>query len=337
MKLRALLPTPANAKRRRLLWRSGLALRKLKHIAAGEGTVLAGPWTGDPGFELLYWIPLLRWLREESGLDPSRVIAVSRAGADIWYAGVAGNYVDLVDHYPPAELAQWQRRQAGEVSREADPVGERLRNLVEGGAEAAWLHPSLMYTLFEAHWRRAAPANLVTTYTTQRPVRTELAARPPLPQRYAAVRVAFSRHFPDTPDNRRFLHTIVADLGSAMDVVLLPGAVDLDELGLRDGPIDAASFTTPRNRLAVYTMVAAHAECFFAPYGGLSYLGPYVGTPTIALYSRAGINLLHLDAIERASRILSGGVRGLFRARHVGSVESAGALAVVSGGGRARG
>jgi hypothetical protein len=59
---------------------------------AGAERIVAGPWRGSVGVELLYWIPFLRWFRERFGVDASRIVAVSRHGAELWYAGVCGTY-----------------------------------------------------------------------------------------------------------------------------------------------------------------------------------------------------------------------------------------------------
>ena len=61
--------------------------------------VLAGPWLGEVGFELLYWIPFLRWaVSEFPGLRRQLVIQ-SRGGVASWYEGLATRYVDLFDHF----------------------------------------------------------------------------------------------------------------------------------------------------------------------------------------------------------------------------------------------
>ena len=50
--------------------------RALRTIAEHED-IIVGPWTGEVGFELLYWIPFLGWLAEQ-GLAQRRVTVVSR-------------------------------------------------------------------------------------------------------------------------------------------------------------------------------------------------------------------------------------------------------------------
>jgi hypothetical protein len=37
-------------------------LRQALQGIEGTGDIIAGPWTGEVGFELLYWIPFLNWL-----------------------------------------------------------------------------------------------------------------------------------------------------------------------------------------------------------------------------------------------------------------------------------
>src|SRR5205085_757963 len=42
-------------------WRAEKALDRMARIAAGQQPILVGPWTGEVGFELIYWAPFVRW------------------------------------------------------------------------------------------------------------------------------------------------------------------------------------------------------------------------------------------------------------------------------------
>jgi hypothetical protein len=46
--------------------------------------ILAGPFIGECGLEVLYWISFLDKLKSQ-GLDPKRLIPISRGGAGAWY------------------------------------------------------------------------------------------------------------------------------------------------------------------------------------------------------------------------------------------------------------
>jgi hypothetical protein len=58
----------------------------------------------------------------------------------------------------------------------------------------------------------------------------------------------------------------------------------------------------------VQTQVVANARAFYGTYGGFSYLAPFYGVSSVALYSHADRFLhVHLDVAYRAARALSCG------------------------------
>ena len=44
-----------------------------RSVVHGDADVIVGPWTGEVGFELMYWIPFLTWLVEQ-GLGRQRIV-----------------------------------------------------------------------------------------------------------------------------------------------------------------------------------------------------------------------------------------------------------------------
>src|SRR5258705_3053991 len=72
-----------------LQWTEQRVLERLSRIARSGRPVIVGPWTGEIGFELLYWVPFVRWAAEKFGIPPERVTVVSRGGTQSWYAGLA--------------------------------------------------------------------------------------------------------------------------------------------------------------------------------------------------------------------------------------------------------
>src|SRR5688500_17618855 len=68
------------------------------------GPIGVGPWLSEIGFELLYWIPFLRWVFAEAEIPRDRVVVLSRGGCAHWYGDLADTYVELFDHLSPDEL-----------------------------------------------------------------------------------------------------------------------------------------------------------------------------------------------------------------------------------------
>jgi hypothetical protein len=321
---------PRRIKRRRALWLRRMSAKKLGRIAKSSGPIVAGPWVGPVGMELLYWIPLLGWLTTAGGVDPARVVAVSRGGADPWYSKVAGQYVDLLDHYSPEELRRWHqerlRRPGTELHIGVHTHDHHMFGVARelaGADKAEWLHPLLMHRLFAPRWEWGASGAVIGSHTAQRPLPASGDAPPlDLPDPYVALKAYFNPSFPDTPANRAVLRKIVADVAERATVVLLRTG---EEAGGHEPfvpepgePVrDIADLLEPRRNLALQTAIVRGARVLVSTYGGFSYLGTYVGTPTVALYSHARFEVAHFDAIDRVGQGLAEGRTRLFRGRHV--------------------
>ena len=69
--------------------------REIEDAVTRGRTLVVGPWLSEVGYEALYWVPFLRWVKEAFRLDASRVVAVSRGGVGSWYEGIAGRYIEI--------------------------------------------------------------------------------------------------------------------------------------------------------------------------------------------------------------------------------------------------
>src|SRR5262249_55933679 len=145
---------------------------ELRRLSKTSGPLLVGPWLSEVGFELLYWVPFLRWAVDEFKLDPARLIAVSRGGVASWYQGIANDYCDLfdlytVDEYRESNEARWRERgnqkqyDVGTIDKEiAERVAER-----RGVKLAGIVHPYLMYRLLRFYWYEKAAVSLLLRHT----------------------------------------------------------------------------------------------------------------------------------------------------------------------------
>src|SRR5688572_16225515 len=89
----------------RRAWRIDARVERELQALAGSGErIVAGPWLGEVGFELLYWVPFVAWVAERFGIGADRLVAVSRGGTRSWYTGIASCYYDVFDWVSPAEF-----------------------------------------------------------------------------------------------------------------------------------------------------------------------------------------------------------------------------------------
>src|ERR1051325_9198477 len=126
---------------------------RLERLAQSDLPVIVGPWTGEVGFGLLYWIPFLQWVRQSYPLDPQRLIVLSRGGVRSWYGHVGGQYVETFDITTPEAY----RAATEAVKKQRNPRAfekSLLHHVLRARDIRRFhlLHPALMYELFWAYW-----------------------------------------------------------------------------------------------------------------------------------------------------------------------------------------
>jgi hypothetical protein len=302
-------------------------LARLAHLGRSDKPIAVGPWVSEVGFESLYWVPMLSWFVQAYEIDPQRIVAFSRGGPESWYAGIAGRYVDVFDHVSPAELKRRQeaRVQATRNEKQFEVDFFERELLASAGLDQEYqvLSPAVMYGLFWSYWAQRGSIRNVLERTAFEPFGGTGAAAPGgLPADYVAVKAYFSRCFPDTEGNRRFLDDLLTRLSAKHDVVLLGTGIDVDEhpeygSSGSERIHDVTEHMRPRDNLDVQSAIVRGARALYTTYGGFAHLGPFLGAPTCAFYSADTFNAAHLDVTGRAVAALRPRTGAGFTLQHV--------------------
>ena len=304
------------------------ALQRALRALDGHDDIIVGPWTGEVGFELLYWIPFLGWLVEQ-GLGSRRVTVISRGGAAPWYRHLTTQYVDLLELMTADEF----REKTAGPKKQVDASRGFDSEIVEtvqrrlGLEKAGHVHPSAMFRLFSALWRKRAGVELVESFTSYRtlslPDTDSTAGTMELPPQYVVCKFYFSKAFPDTAANRAFAADLVRTISRHVPVVLLSTALRLDEhsdfqTAGGSGVFVVDAHAVPHRNLEVQTRLIAGARGFVGTYGGFSYLAPFYGVRSVSFFSRrAGFESHHLQLADRVfDQLLPGGFVALDRRAH---------------------
>src|SRR5262245_48298491 len=297
--------------------------REIETIVARERLLVAGPWLSEVGFEALYWVPFLHWLKIAFRIDPARVIAVSRGGVGSWYQGVADRYVEIWDEMDPAEFARRNVERGITKQYEPSALDRDILDIVSkriGTSDFDVLHPGLMYRLMTLYWSGQRAMGFVDAH-----LRFQTMTPPPemidpalLPKEYVAVKFYAARSLPDTPDIRARLHAIVQALSEQLPVVLLDTGLVLEDdhadYAFADARsakgarvLSARSWMTPRNNLGVQTQIVAGAKAFVGTCGSFAWLAPRLGVDTSALFVDPKWLHAHLAVAMRAYHRLNAG------------------------------
>jgi len=275
---------------------------RLERAARHGEPILAGPFLGEVGYELLYWIPFLRRRLAELDIPRERVTILSRGGAGSWYADFAAGEFDALDLMEPKEFAQCLRgrraraRDAKQLDVDAFDL-ELAAAALERLGPAHVLHPRLMYARLRFLWERLLPLQDAADLVQYAPLT--------IPDRVHADRIAvklyFSDSFPACGETSAFASRLVERLVRETEVVVLAMDEPLDDHAEWRPPGVVVPNLEPRRNLAEQTRIVAGSRALVSTYGGFSYLGPFVGTPTLALSAAPADNSFHLDLMRLAN------------------------------------
>lgn len=295
-------------------------VRELRVLARGREPIVAGPWLGEVGFELLYWVPFLAWVAEEFAIEPGRLVVISRGGTHDWYRHVATHYHDVLERLSPDEFRrrnnqraaeQGEQKQGAMAAFDRELVAPVLRQA--GIDERRVLHPSLMYRMCQPYWWGHAGLEWVEAHARYRrlPPPAPIARLDRLPQRYSAVKFYYNDSFPATAANRDVARGVLADLRSHGPVVSLSTGLTIDDHEAWEEESSLAAHgirgdMSPASNLAMQSAIVARASAWAGTYGGFAYLAPFYGVPAVAYYSdEAAFSARHLRLAEHVFARLS--------------------------------
>jgi hypothetical protein len=313
--VRRFLPAPVRRAGVRLIAsrRAARVERQLASLAADNRLIVVGPWLGEVGFELLYWIPFLRWFAGQYQIPPERLIAVSRGGGGTaWYGTLAARCHDALSFLSQDDFRRKNEDRSGRLGEQkqiaATPLDEEILSRVRAaeGRDVATLHPETMYSLFAPYWWGHQPLEWVRRYATYAPL------HPPsldieLPSNYTAVKFYFNDCFRNTPQNRAFVERTIRGLAEQGPVISLSTGVTVDGHVPCEPDVAAMQqirhLLTPQSNLVVQSAIVAGARRFVGTYGGFAYLAPLCGVPAVSYYTEPGsFSMRHLDLVRDVLR-----------------------------------
>lgn len=266
--------------------------------------ILCGPFRGEVGFEVLYWIPFLKRFAKRYNIDPARLIPVTRGGMGALYG--FGDPIELYSLCSPQDVRVENRIQHAKYQmlkqmRVIPFDREMLAKAVPSGRYLT-LHPSWMFTRLERYFASKMSLHELEQECLFEPLMAPaLPAGVTLPEKFIAVRFYLRHTFPGHPQLIQFATESVKTMAQTTPVVLLHSGVHADDhqdIGIKTFPHhgavrDVVKLTdlcevTPQNNLAIQAAVLARALGFVGTYGGLAQMALRIGKPSVSYYAEWG-------------------------------------------------
>lgn len=283
--------------------------RSLRRAASTGTRLLLGPFLGEIGYELEYWIPFLRRELHRHRITPEQAIVMTRGGAALWYSDFAAGALDVLELLSPEEYLprlEERRRKAGDLKQlRVEPFDRELVALArERLGSLTVVHPGFMFTRLRGLWFHGRSLDWLRPRVEYRRLAVPAEPVEGLPERYVAVKAYFNECLPGTAEIRDSLRRTIELLAERLDVVLLSTGLLVDDheewatVHPRVHPIE--HLLRPKDNLALQTRVIAASQGLVATYGGFSYLAPFLGVPGLTLYEVEQTVPVHLEVLRAA-------------------------------------
>jgi tetratricopeptide (TPR) repeat protein len=274
-----------------------LVNKELGALSSSDAPIVVGPWLSEFGFELLYWIPFLKWAVRRAQIAPERIIVASRGGMRPLYEtlGSAIRYVDIFDALSADGFRELNERRWLDTGLQkhltfSDVDKALLQKLgVDGGARV--LHPRLMYMLFASFWSGRSGFRRYRSHvelTRMRPIDHPILKT--LPETYVAAKFYSRPSFRNSAENSQRLQRFVRQLAQKAPVVILNTGLSPDEHGefvFEPGEnIYFLNQSLPASEnLHAQAAIVSHAQHLYCTYGGFAYLPLFFGGASTSYYS----------------------------------------------------
>lgn len=264
--------------------------------------LIAGPWMGEVGSEVQYWIPFLRKEKENGRFHGYTVWVVSRGGMGPAYEGVADRYIDIFDGIDVREYGVIREEGIRAIKGQKQIIrteGENrlIRSIAQrnGIAEYDLFHPSEAWKLLIPWLEEKTSTNSIldSLHFQHVPADTaeleRYADKLSLPDDFIAVKFYSNDLFQMSEANQSFVQSVIRMIAKKTHVVVLGHEEGIDEHRLFSIPSSRRIHIVPSSdrstNLGNQLAVIAKSRGFVGTYGGFSLLPVILKKPSLSFYS----------------------------------------------------
>jgi len=274
---------------------------KWKRTILRGDTLFLGPWLGEVGPELQYWIPYLQQAKARGLFGRKKIIAVSRGGVETWYSNITDQYIDIFDHLTSQDYRSVRASVLKTTQKQITPHPWELQFIAQiakklGTGSYSIVHPAQMWRFVVAWLQEFIPLSKVYAQlkfqmlASSTSAYTEYVDKLHLPGNYIAARFYTNQVFKRGKENEQMIKKILSRISHNLPIVFLTMNYKVDDHGSMALPnssriIQIGSNFPLRINLGIQTEVIRRAKGFIGTNGGLSVLPALVHIPVLSFYN----------------------------------------------------
>ena len=278
-------------------WR--IALRTLGFDLFSKRDIVIGPWMGEVGPELLYWIPFLQNISNHGVFKNRKIFAISRGGVENWYYNITREYLEIFDYIDTGSYNEIRKERTGEKQKF---ITKGERNLVQkiceknNIAKYKIIHPSLMWKKILPYLQsKKSTGNILETLSFVKfpeivdSNSSKIVDSLKLPPEFIFIRFYSSYLLGKSKQTKYNIDNIIKILSRKFPIVSYDlgkvidnhGSINIDN----DRLINISNSIRLKNNLGVQTEIIRRSKGFWGTYGGLSILPGFIGKNSFSFYA----------------------------------------------------
>lgn len=281
-------------------WRRAAWHAYARYLASTKKPIFVGPWRGEIGFEVLYWIAFVEQFAHGYKIAPERLIPISRGGASSLYGMPSG--VEIYAMRTPQEVRLENRlgvMKTGMFKQTSvTPFDLRLiRDAMDtmNVKDCHVLHPAWMYHTLAPFWTAKKGIDWMSPRVRYRILRAQpgILDAVTLPEQFIAVKFYSRMTFPGGHKVvQRFVLSAIEQMVSEAHIICLDHDHYLDDhsditSSIRGDRVHHMSDflpVTPENNLLIQVALLERSMGFVGTYGGFAQLALRMGKPSVSFY-----------------------------------------------------
>lgn len=274
--------------------------------------IIFGPWMGEVGPELQYWIPFICNLSSSEPLLSKRLLTVSRGGVETWYGTFPNEYVEIFDYLSEKEFKKLRnesfrinklQKQINFVKGEQALIKRIARKKNINNYRV--IHPSVMWKEIIPWLQEKTELNsilkklLFRKFSSFDQKYVDFVDNLHLPEKFITVKFYDNVIFPLNKSNIQFVNEIIERINNKYKIVLLKTKYQLDLHDLFDIKrssriIDVSDKLLPESNLGIQTEILRRSAGFVGTNGGFSVLPAFLNKTCVSFYTKPLKNYIKL-------------------------------------------
>lgn len=277
--------------------KNNITNNKVEDIIKTNKKIIFGPWLGEVGYELLYWIPFIRKLCKNNNLSYENIYIISRGGVSEWYSDFSKNYIDIFDliskeNFDDIKNKIFQQNKSQKQSKMKMDIEFLKKYFSE--TDYFFFTPSLMFNILPNYFKGYYGIQFIKKYFEYKEINlNDKNFESNLLKRYNLTKgeyTAIKFYKRESYENNESIHEMLNKISKGKKLISLDQQQTYDEHENFNNNYKCLGNLPLNQNLKIQSYIIKNSKYFYGTYGGFAYLATLLGTPNTTFETKKEFN-----------------------------------------------